>query len=312
MTVDVIVNRNTHRLATSTALRRTLLAAASRGKARLHETETLRDLERVAREIAAQSTEGVVLAGGDGSHMAGVSALTRAFGGVLPPVALAPCGTVCTIARNFGARGTARAWTERVVRAACSGAARIERRMTLRVRDDAGGQRVGFVFGAGLVARFFDVYDAAPAQGLAAAAGIAARVFAGSFVGSALARHILEPTRCVVSVDDVPHAADHWSLLLASVVPDLGLHLRATYRAGQTLDRFHVVASGLPARALGPQLPRVIAGRALRGEPHIDALARSLHLSHRGGLGAYVLDGDVFAAGETQVDVGPELRLMLP
>ena len=312
MTVDVIVNRSTHRLATNTALCRALLAAAARGKARVHETQTLQDLERVAGEIAARSTEGVVLAGGDGSHMAGVTALSRAFSGALPPVALAPCGTVCTVARNFGLRGGARASTERIVQAACSGAARIERRMTLRVRDGAGGERVGFIFGAGLVARFFEVYDAAPKQGLAAAAVVAARAFAGSFVGSPFARRILDPTRCVVSVDGVAHAGDQWSLLLASVVRDVGLHLLATYRAGEAIDRFHVVASGLPARALGPQLPRVLAGRALRGEPRIDTLARSLHLSHRTPLGAYVLDGDVFHARDVLVETGPLLRLILP
>ena len=312
MTVDVIVNRNAHRLATDTALRRTLLAAARRGRARVHETQTLHDLERVASEIAARPTDGVVLAGGDGSHMAGMSALSRAFSGALPPVALAPCGTVCTVARNFGMRGTPRAWTERVVLAACSGATRVESRMTLRVRDDAGGERVGFIFGAGLVARFFEAYYRAPRQGLAAAARIAARVFAGSFLGSPFARSVLEPTRCAISIDGGPPVGDEWSLLLASVVRDVGLHLLATYRAGERSDRFHVVASGLAPHALGPQLPRVLTGRPLRGEPRIDVLAWSLRLSHHARPGAYVLDGDVFRACEAYVENGPRLRLLLP
>src|SRR3981081_3236325 len=110
MTVDVIVNCNAHRLSRNGALRRTLCAAAARGGARVHETRLLHELERVALEIAQRGTQGVVLAGGDGSHMAGLTALSHAFGGSLPPVALAPCGTVCTIARNFGVRGTAARW----------------------------------------------------------------------------------------------------------------------------------------------------------------------------------------------------------
>ena len=312
MTVDVIVNRNAQRLATDSALRRTLLAAAARGGARVHETQTIDQLERVAGEIATRGTEAVVLAGGDGSHMAGVGALSRVFSGALPPTGLAPCGTVCTVARNLGARGAARAWTERLVLAACTGAGHVERKATLRVSDDTGQERVGFIFGAGLVARFFDVYDASPTHGRATAARIAARVFAGSFVGSSFSRRILEPARCALAIDGILHAGREWSLVLASVVRDVGLHLLVTYRAGEAPDRFHVVASGLPPHALGRQMPRVLAGLPLRGEPRVDALARSLSLRFAAPPGPYVLDGDVFGAREIRVEAGPELPLLMP
>ncbi len=312
MTVDLIVNRNTRQLDSNTGLRRTLLAEAKRGSARVHETHTLDDLERVAREIAAGGTDCVILAGGDGSHMAGVSALARAFGGPFPPVALAPCGTVCTVARNFGMRGSRRGCAERVIRAACGGVARIETRSTLRVSDDAGGKRVGFIFGAGLVARFFEVYYRSPRPGIATAARIAARVFAGSFLGLPLARKVLEPVRCEISIDGQARAEDAWSLVVASVVRDVGLHLLATYRAGEAPDRFHVVASGLPPKALGHQLPNVLRGRPLRGDPHVDLLARALHLSHGIPGGTYVLDGDVFRAQEIHVESGPAIRLLVP
>ena len=151
--------------------------------------------------MAARGTDAVVLAGGDGSHMGGISALARAYGGAPPPLALAPGGTVCTVARNLGMHGGAAAWVERVVAAACREDRRVEAHATLRVRDAAGGDRVGFIFGAGLVARFFDEYYGASAQGLAPAAGIAARVFAGSLVGSALARRVLAPAKCSVEID---------------------------------------------------------------------------------------------------------------
>jgi diacylglycerol kinase (ATP) len=312
MTIDVIVNPNAHRLASDRVLRQILFAAATRAGARLHETRTLHDLDCVARDIAGRETGGVILAGGDGSHMAGVTALARAFGGALPPVALAPCGRVCTVARNFGMRGTARSWTKRVIVAATSGAARVEKKATLRVCDDAGGERVGFIFGAGLVAHFFDVYYASRQQGLAAAAHIAARVFVGSFVGSPLAKRVLRPTRCAIEIDGAPHAWRDWSLIVASVVRDLGLHLRATYRAGGSFDRFHAVASGLRPRALGAQMPRVMAGLPLQGEPRIDALARSLRLCFESSPGAYVLDGEVLHAREARVEAGPVLPLLVP
>jgi hypothetical protein len=248
--------------------------------------------------------------------MAGLSALARAFP-TLPPVALAPGGTVCTVAKNLecwgprGVRDKVCVRAERVVTAACRGAARVDRRPTLRVRDDTGGDRLGFIFGAGLVTRFFDVYYDAPRSGLGSAARIAAAVLGGSFVGSRLARRVLEPVRCSLVVGGEPHPSRAWSLVLASVVRDVGLHFLATYRGGEELERFHVVASGLPPRALAPQLPRVLAGRPLAGEPRVDSLARSLSVAFEDADG-YVLDGELLRAAEVHVDVGPVISVLSP
>jgi diacylglycerol kinase family enzyme len=309
--VDVIVNRNARRLAERSPLRGAISAAAARAGARLHETRTLGELDATARAIAARGTDAVVLAGGDGSYMEGLSALARAFGDTLPAIGLAPGGTVSTIARSLGMRGRSQAWAERVLAAARDAASPVARHATLRVRDDAPSERVGFIAGAGLVANFFDLYYGAPRQGLAAAAAIAARVFAGSFVASPYARQVLDPSPCALAVDGNEHPARAWSLVLASVVRDVGLHLRVTYRAGEALDRFHVVASGLPPRALGPQMPRVLAGRPLQGEPRVDALARSLRVTFPPPRGVYVLDGDVMRAGQVRIEPGPVIRLLL-
>lgn len=309
--IDVVVNRTASRLRADAGLRRVIASAAEAGGARLHETHDLGDLEEVAREIAARGSDGVVLAGGDGSHMAGLTALARAFATrALPPIALAPGGTVCTVARNLGMRGRASVCAERIVRAACEGTARVHRRPTLRVRDDGGGDRVGFIFGAGLVVRFFEAYYAAPRQGSRTAASLVARIFAGSFTGGRLAAAVLEPARCSLRVDGEPHPARGWSLVLASVVRDVGLHLLVPYRAGEELERFHLVASGLAVRALAEQLPRVLVGRPLVGEPRIDSLARSLRIAFEGVDGGYVLDGDVFWARAATVEAGPVLSML--
>jgi diacylglycerol kinase family enzyme len=309
--VDIIVNCNAHRLRKEGPLRATIAREARTFGARVHETQTIDELERVARAIAQRGTGSVVLAGGDGSHMGGLSALARAHGGTLPPVALAPGGTVCTVARNLGMHGGDVAWTERLLRSVCEGHARQERRPTLRVRDDAGGDRVGFIFGAGLVARFFDAYYAAPRQGLASAGVLAARVFAGSLVGSASARSLLAATPCKLTVDGEPAGGESWSLVLASVVRDVGLHILATYRAGERADRFHLVASGLSPNALGRQVPRVLAGRPMRGQSNVDALARALHVAFPAAT-SYVLDGDVMRAHTVDVESGPTIELLLP
>jgi diacylglycerol kinase (ATP) len=314
LNIDVLANRNAGGLMRDQLEWDAILVGAAQRGARVHSTRTRDELARVARDIAARGTGAVVLVGGDGSTMAAISALEAAWpkGLPLPPLAMAGGGTVCTVARNFGARGPARSWAKRVVQAVCDGNAVTENKPTLRVRDSSGGDRVGFIFGAGLVSRFFEVYDSSPRRGLVAAAAITARVFVGSFAGSALSRRILDPAPCTLAIDGADQPGRAWSLVLASVVRDVGLHLLATYRAGEDPERFHVVASGLPARDLGPQMPRILAGRPLRGEPRVDTLARSLAVRFDDAAAAYVLDGDLVPARSATVEAGPSISLLVP
>jgi diacylglycerol kinase (ATP) len=307
--VDVIVNRCARHLTSDGGARASLVEAA-RGRATVHETRSLSELEAVAREIAVRGTSTVLLAGGDGSYMAGTTALFRAFGEKLPRIGLAPGGTVGTVARNWGMHGGEAAYAARLVRAAATGRAVVTKRPTLRVSDDHGGDRVGFIFGAGLVAGFFDAYYAGGRLGYGAAAAIVARIFAGSFYGGALASRVLSLTPAVLTVDGQPAAPPGFSLVAASVVRNLGLHMIVLHRAAERTDRFHLVASPLRARALGPQLPRVLLGKRLRGEGHVDTLATQAELAFGSGSGHYVLDGDVFTTSRVRVSPGPVLDIL--
>jgi diacylglycerol kinase (ATP) len=183
-------------------------------------------------------------------------------------------------------------------------------RSTLRVRDSDGGDRVGFMFGTGLVANFFDEYYASPHQGYSGAARIVSRIFVGSFVGSALATRVLTPTPCTIEVDGVLERARAFSLVAASVVKDFGLSMRVLYRAGDDPSRVHCVASPLGAARLGPQMPLVLAGKRLLGRDHVDALARSFRVTFLGDKSAYVLDGEVLRAPWVEVTPGPRLRVI--
>lgn len=307
--VDVVVNLTASKLGRGGPLH-AAIARAARG-AEVHETASLAELDDAVRAIARRGSRAVVLAGGDGTHMAGVSALFREMGDAMPVVALAPGGTVCTVARNWGLRGDPRRAAERVVRAAIDGGSATSR-PTLRVRDDA-GERIGFIFGAGLVAKFFDAYYAEPELGNATAARLVAKIFGGAFVGGALAREVLTPSAARVAIDDVEQAPRAWSLVCASVVRDLGIGMKLTYRAGERVDRVHAVASALGPRALAPQMGRVLAGRPLRGAHHVDALVSELALRFGDDSPAratYVLDGDRFVASEVRVAPGPVLRVV--
>lgn len=311
MRAIVIVNRRARMLTHAGPL-----LDALRSSQNAIETWSLDDLDRAAAKIAQDPPDVVVIAGGDGSMMAGVTALARTMK-MLPRIAPAPGGTASTIARNwayrgggllsFGERGAAR--FARDLLAALEEDRIVEtERPTLHLRDDAGGDRHGFIAGAGLVARFFEEYLARGAGGYRGAARIVARIFAGSFAGGALAREVLTPAPIAITIDGTPAPFDRASLVCASVLRDLGLGMRLLYRAGEDLQRVHVVASALPPAQLGPQMPLVLAGRPLLG-PKVDALASRIELAWP-APDAYVLDGELLRASALTIEPGVVLRVV--
>jgi diacylglycerol kinase family enzyme len=318
MSVTVLVNRRARHLRDPGPI----LAALHepRSGVEVIDTHTLEGLDEAARRIERRSPRAVVLAGGDGSYMAGVTALWRVLGEArlsTLPIALAPGGTASTVPRDWGWRGGGLfafgsggmvARVRAVLDAASADGPRTRLRPTLRVTDDV-TTRIGFIVGAGLVARFFELYEAHGADGERTAARLVLRIFGSSFVGGRAARAVLTPVRCAVAVDDVPAPFDEISLLCASVIRDLGLGMRLLPRAGERSDRFHVVATPAPPRRLGPQMPRVLAGRPLR-DPKLDRLARTVSLSFPNGAGAYVIDGELLRSDELVIDAGPLLRVI--
>ncbi|MDB4937535.1 MAG: DAG-kinase catalytic domain protein [Labilithrix sp.] len=320
----LIVNRRARRLSADASSRALLdVLRARRPEVRIVETHSMEDLAAAADHLAREVPDAIVLAGGDGSYMAGVTALVRSFAAAgrsedaLPPIALAPGGTVSTVARNWGFRGgglfsrgdeQAR-YASRLIDAVSRGRASVTDRPTLRVTDDR-ATRVGFIVGAGLVSRFFEVYDEEGARGYRGAASIVARVFAGSFAHGGLADRVLTPVPCTIEVDGERAPFDRTSLVCASVVRDLGIGIHLLYRAAESLDRFHVVATPLGPSKLGPQLPLVMAGRPLLGAGNVDALTRSLELRFPDDGGAYVLDGELLRTTRVVVTPGPVLRIL--
>ncbi|HVK64870.1 MAG TPA: diacylglycerol kinase family protein [Polyangium sp.] len=280
------------------------------GVAEVHPTTHVAELDAVCARIAARGSDLVILSGGDGSFMAGVTALARAFGEAsLPRLALLPGGTVATVARNFGMQGDPRRLLARLF---ASRALASRRRATLRVRETRDGvetTRIGFIFGTGLVARFFDLYYADGARGYGGAARIAGRIFVESFVDGPYAQQVLTPMPCTIEVDGRRLSSDRWSLVCASVVRDLGLGMRVNHRAGEDLDRPHLVASPLPPRSLGPRAPLVLLGKPIGGAGAFDDLARSFVVRFS-PEGRYVLDGDVLRASEVTVSAGPPLDVV--
>lgn len=291
------------------------IASICHGRASLVETTSVASAEEALRRFAPGPQDTCIFAGGDGTFMAGLSALLGVAGAAAswPTVGLVPVGTVGTVARNLGLTGLAEVLLEDWLAAGGGDRAPTTSRSTLQVRSRLGGvtrEHVGFIFGTGLVARFFDVYEAQGSGGLPLAARIVARVFAESIFGGDLAGRILTPMPASLVADGVAQSAPAYSLLCASVVPDLGLGMRVTYRGAERPDRMHLVASSLPPRSLGPRMPLVLAGRRIGGRRHFDDLVARFEVTFPVNEGRFVLDGDSFRADDVEVTMGPTLRLL--
>lgn len=312
MRFDVIANTNARAYRKDAALL-AHIRTVSAGKADVHATQHVDELGAICERIAQRGSDLVVLSGGDGSFMAGVTALSRAFGPQsLPRIALLPGGTVATIARNFGLKGSPVELLTRLFTRPDDFTT--TRSATLRVRQTLGDEtieRIGFIFGTGLVARFFDIYYGDGARGYGGAARITARVFIDSFYGGPYARRVLTPMPCSIEADGAPLDGARWSLVCAAVIRDLGIGMKVNYRAGEALDRVHLVASQLPPHLLGPRCPLVLMGKPIGGKGHVDGLFQSFVLRFS-PEGPYVLDGDMLRASELSVSAGPPIDVVTP
>ncbi|MBI5533210.1 MAG: hypothetical protein HY898_10865 [Deltaproteobacteria bacterium] len=287
--------------------------AACGTEARLHVTRSIQELRSAAEAIRGADADWVALCGGDGSHMAGATCLAEVYGDVpMPALLLAIGGNAGTVARNFNrerldpARHVARAIQVSNER----GMMPFLRRATLRVADSTGSSRVGFIFGTGLIAAFFKEFYARGGGGYPEASRMIARIFAGSFVDGQLARTVLSPMPCRLTVDGERHPSEAFTLIASAVVRDLGMHMLVTHRAGEDPARPHVVASSIGVRDCGQQFWRILAGRSLVGQGSVDACAREFSVDFPAGAGAYVLDGDLICADRVEVRGGPELKII--
>ena len=329
--VAVIVNANARRFVEKPS-RIDDVRAKSHGRAEVIVTRSRGELGRAIDRLRDERVEVVVLCGGDGSHAAGASEIHRSYMHSAPPIlAFAPGGTVGTVGRSLGVarRGPFLRAFERVLDDACAHSPKTIETPSLFVRADDRPPEVHFIFGTGLVASFFRLYDRkgadedAPsvAVGKLGAAAIVARIFVESFYGGAYARRVLEPMPMEVDVVRERGAAPErlpWhasSLVLTSVVRNLGLHMLVPYRACEDPERPHVVVSGLPTRVLGPRMTRVLRGVSIGdpSDPHFDGLCHELAIEFPGEeRGPFVVDGDLRLARRVSVRAGPKLRILAP
>lgn len=277
------------------------LRAACEGHARLVVIDSESELVTQVAALSRDSRLQLGILGGDGTLSRVMSCLARLRGReYLPVIVPIPFGTVCTTSTRWGAGNspwkTLGAWLHEP-------AMILNRRETLLITVD-GVENVGCTVGTGLVARFFEHYEAMGAHGLRTATRIAAESFFGSFLSGSMAHSVMQPVHGLLSVNGQPIDARAFTLIVSSVFKNVGLGIKVTYRAGDEPGRVALVTSSLPARRLGPQFWRVLSGRGLRDANGVDRLVDYWRFDFS-TQGSVIIDGDKRSAQSIQVRPGP-------
>jgi diacylglycerol kinase family enzyme len=269
--------------------------------------------EELAQAVVRFQRAGVGLVatcGGDGTNLATITEVVRAYGpGALPTLAFLRGGTVNTVAENLKIHGEPDEILARLVSWLARGE---EPPQTGQDLLQVNGL-YGFLFAAAMGARFLEAYYGGPRPGTAWAGILAARTVASSLIDGAFARWLFAPVDAELEVDGAPAALDGGGprLLVASTVPDVGIGMRVAWQAGRQPARFHLVASRLSTTRMALQLHRVLGGLPLRGGPHLDRLAQRARISFAAPQ-TFTLDGELFRERQVEIAVGPRLWIARP
>ena len=274
------------------------------------ETRSPEELANVARVVEKERPRVLAIAGGDGTVTHTVTALARALGGDLPPLALLGGGAYDSLA-PLGGRGDAEDRLHRLAEAlAGGGELRVEQRDTLRVASE-GDDRCGFRFGVGLPVRFIQAIYATGSTGPWTSTRLLARAFWSSLTRGPFARTLYEPMDLRVCLDGEEWPQVEIYGLVCSSVSEAGLGLHPFRRATEQPGAFQALGLTAGPRQFALELPRLLCGLPARRDRLLEGVGEKLELSGRAPL-SWLLDGEIYpsASGKLTVGLGPRVSLV--
>ena len=288
---------------------------------------SLSELEDAAVALHAARPATIAVHGGDGTLHKVLTAIGRAWGDdPLPPIAVLCGGTMNVVASSLGIRERPATFLHSMVDAARAGRPmETLRRRCLRVGhaggqlgSDAGADKLGFVFGNGLLANFLGEYYATGSYGPARAVWLLARTFFSALVRGPFARRVFRRFEGVVRVDGVPLERTVLVGVGAATVREVGLGFKLNHRADEDPERFALLAIHAPPLALVPDIPAVHRGRGIGPSRAFSAVASVVEVEPAPGNGpemSYTVDGDLYrekGPWPLRIAVGPPVLLVKP
>ena len=297
MTVGVLVNGNARRHQRRPGLAQRYVSQG----AVVVQTHSLEELPAGIAQLQAAGVHTVALSGGDGAVHRGLTALSKAWEGRLPRIALLPAGTMNTVARGLGVRGSPSAVLARALNADAA--------VMDRFPIDAGEGRLGFLVGTGFWAQFLRQYDQRTGPGPLRAAAVLGRGLASTVIQGRFVRELFEPVRARVSLDRKALDGERFTMVAAGAVPTVGLGFSPFSTVAEGVAGMHALAFQSRPVGVAVQLPRLFFGGSPRS-PDTGGPVKELAIEAEQPF-LWAMDGDVQAPTQRLcLSVGPRLCIV--
>lgn len=267
-------------------------------------------LHETALAFRARKVRILAISGGDGTNNMTLSFFRRVYGDEpLPLVAMIRGGTMNTIANGCGVeRGSVDKLLRRLIERADGGRTpESVARSTMLIRD-----RVGFLFGTGVIAGYLREYYGTGAPSPWTAARVLTRAVGSALVGGPLVRRMAATVRAEVTFQDGTRWDERDYLSVAAgTVDQIGLGFRPFHRVHERLGAFHLLGIHTSAVGFAQDLPRIHRGVGIQPDKALAALTDRAVIRFTDPAAGYMFDGDLLDVGAEPLVLaaGPTLRV---
>lgn len=272
------------------------------------ETWNFEALDEVLKDFKKRDIDIIAINGGDGSNHVTLTSLIKIWGEKpLPKVALLRGGTLNTISNACKIKGST-TWLLYNLSDKYSMGEPFEiiQRNLMKI-----GDRYGFIFGNGVVAKFMKTYYDTGTPSPSHGAKVFLRGIYSVFTGGKLAKEWFRKLNAKVTIDDIELPKQPLTTMLAASIHEVGLGFIPFSRCEETPERFHVSLYAASPAVFLLDVPYMYFGRANHPRTGYEFAAKKVVIEIDEPW-SYCIDGDMHTceSGKMTIEKGPRLNII--
>lgn len=271
-------------------------------------TRDLGDIENVAQQFCDKEIDVLALSGGDGTNHRTLTTFINVYGDrALPRLAFLRGGTLNTVAASCGVYGSPEKLLMDLIYSYHAEAPL----KTKTVRIMKINENYGFIWGAGVIFRFMDVYYRGGIPSPSQAVWTLLRSTVSAILNMRLSRDMFKrfDGEVIINGERWPYA--NYSAIYAGSISQLGLGFNVFYLAGDE-HPFHGVGFSLPPRNVLRYVPKMFLGKPSGCPDLLEAGAHEMIVKLKEPQN-YTIDGDMYGPIDYfHITAGPKIEVIVP